>query len=475
MGHVLCNETAQATATKGTKSSYNQYLVVTVNMSSPAPEEHVENCPELEGLINFNITKLSAVRRRQNKYLKPSDQPQRKKQRQQEPPPQKEQQGLQQSEDLAVQTLNEAELSQGLVSFELENSFTVHGKKKNTPLAYEPKVKEFKDFCDAVFPGVDYQERHILKQYNVRAFMTYQAFREQKKKGKSKKGENNKPHGSFHKDEWNRIAIGVKTGVNNENVKKVEPTNGVGWNVMNTTKASLKREWRRQRERGINNTAEEVVFDTTIDMLMCYVQERKPRQDRALFKEKVDNQSSGMDSIHKFALIEKAFFQNGITRCKKTCHSALRDRFFFLASNMGLLRGESLVKAELSDFLQVVHKGRNDPHPLFILILQIATGKTNKNGFKLYGRFARNFLVEHCPIGAMGFYFLFRFHYSGEMDDDSIDFLDSYTNPRASSSTRTSTGKQQQTTRRYIISWIQLQTTCQTKVCNRDMEHLVWS
>jgi len=31
-----------------------------------------------------------------------------------------------------------------------------HGRRKNTPLAYDPKLKEFKEYCDVFYAGIDF-------------------------------------------------------------------------------------------------------------------------------------------------------------------------------------------------------------------------------------------------------------------------------------------------------------------------------
>jgi hypothetical protein len=46
-----------------------------------------------------------------------------------------------------------------------------------------------------------------------------------------------------------------------------------------------------------------------------------------------------------------------------------------LATEKGILRGESIMKAELSDFLGVPIKQANDPHMSYICIMEIAFGK----------------------------------------------------------------------------------------------------
>ncbi|KAG7352243.1 centromere DNA-binding like protein [Nitzschia inconspicua] len=63
----------------------------------------------------------------------------------------------------------------------------------------------------------------------------------------------------------------------------------------------------------------------------------------------------------------------------------------------GILRGESVYMAELSDLLHATVQRTRDPHPVTVMILQMATGKTNKD-LKLYGRVARHKNVNLCSI-----------------------------------------------------------------------------
>jgi hypothetical protein len=93
-----------------------------------------------------------------------------------------------------------------------------------------------------------------------------------------------------------------------------------------------------------------------------------------------------------------------------------------LQTKSGILRGESVYKGELSDMLTITMQGENDPHPLELLILKIATGKTNKN-LTLYGRCMRCADVRMCAFGAFGFYLMYRFEQTHEMDVPP-DFLD---------------------------------------------------
>ena len=93
----------------------------------------------------------------------------------------------------------------------------------------------------------------------------------------------------------------------------------------------------------------------------------------------------------------------------------IRNRFLFLFSTSGILRGESVMSAELSDLLCVENKHAKDSHPYLILCMGIPEGKTTKDN-KQYGRAMRHKDVLLCPIGALGFYLLLRFELTREFD-----------------------------------------------------------
>ena len=59
--------------------------------------------------------------------------------------------------------------------------------------------------------------------------------------------------------------------------------------------------------------------------------------------------------------------------------SWFRNRFVFLYTTAGILRSESLFRAELSDFLSIRVKKAEDIHPLLLMITQIPEGKLNPN------------------------------------------------------------------------------------------------
>ena len=320
--------------------------------------------------------------------------------------------------------INLLELSNGLGILQAENNLDEEGRTKNTPLAYSPKIIEFRQYCDALYSTHPMETRYTVDQARVHSFMTYVAFREQKKKGRKKDGKEGKRkrddnnYQLFDACEADRINKILKeaNSVLSPNIReKLEPKNGVGFDTMNTTRSALKKYWQKQREQCINNHTEEQVFGLTVKQLMDIVKQRQPRMNKKNCVEKV-NKDTPMSAVQHVRDLEEHFFSKGIDRFdKRTVFSSLRNRMIFLLTAKGVMRGESIFKAELSDLYHLEVQRHDDEHPLCILIMQMATGKTN-NGLKLFGRVARHANPNSCAVGSLGFFLMYRFHTSGEMD-----------------------------------------------------------
>lgn len=79
-----------------------------------------------------------------------------------------------------------------------------------------------------------------------------------------------------------------------------------------------------------------------------------------------------------------------------------------------------MYQAELSDFQGIIMKNNEwDLHPLFIMIMQIPFGKTNK-GSIYYGHATRHCDVRLCCIGALTFYLNLRFFATNEFASFSL-------------------------------------------------------
>jgi hypothetical protein len=145
-----------------------------------------------------------------------------------------------------IETLHRGDIRNGLDKLLKETDIDEYGKKKNTALAYDPKVREFNEFCDKVFGGEELYKRYIVDDRSVQAFFLYVGFREQKARGRVKKGKPVNLKSKFDVDEWNRIASTFRlTSTGQIDVDKtiaslIQPKKGVGYATMVTTKAAIK-------------------------------------------------------------------------------------------------------------------------------------------------------------------------------------------------------------------------------------------
>jgi hypothetical protein len=149
-----------------------------------------------------------------------------------------------------------------------------------------------------------------------------------------------------------------------------------------------------------------------IKKLMDLVRTRHVSLAKSNFDESPKNSSMRFQIADKIPDIEEGFWKrNGI---KKNFHCAsLRDRYFYLFTVTGIVRGESPIRAELSDMLSIVKEDEGPTgHDAVILIMQILEGKTN-NGKKIWGRKMLHKNVNMCSIGALGFYLMSRFEVTG--------------------------------------------------------------
>jgi Centromere DNA-binding protein complex CBF3 subunit, domain 2 len=92
----------------------------------------------------------------------------------------------------------------------------------------------------------------------------------------------------------------------------------------------------------------------------------------------------------------------------------LRTRVDLLFGHFLVLRGETRRGAELADLTLVPHPPSEGITPCFSVALTISNGKNNKRGKKQYGAAMRNRDPLLCTMGALGLYFYYRWHCSGE-------------------------------------------------------------
>ena len=295
-----------------------------------------------------------------------------------------------------------------------------------TQAAYSPKELEWNAYCMLVHGPVLLQrnnvrtieelppsERTTLFQVDPNKlydFLWYQAHR---KKYKARKPDSV----NFTLEEYNRVVASYN--VPNPPL----PEKPIGASQVAIYASAIRHVWEKQWENSTNRyTWSNDLFTNRVQKLIKMVRNRAPMIKHATAAEKIDNDLAPYYLLDKLPDIEFEFWKCGIDSTPAQAFSSLRDRFCFNQTIIAILRGESLERADLSDCLDVMLKGSLDHHEQHVLILQIATGKINRDK-KLYGRALRHKNVNLCSIGALALYLYFRFKHTGEMDDPP-DFTD---------------------------------------------------
>jgi hypothetical protein len=154
--------------------------------------------------------------------------------------------------------------------------------------------------------------------------------------------------------------------------------------------------------------------------LLKLVETRKKRIAKSSYKEKYDQELSPYEIANQSLRISDWLLNHQSHNPIKS-QASLRDRFHlliyrftFLMSNFGILRGESLFKAELSDLTSIELVNEGTIHKCTVLVMRIAIGKTNELK-TLYGRIMRHKSLHLCGIGALAMYLFSRFHVSNEV------------------------------------------------------------
>jgi Centromere DNA-binding protein complex CBF3 subunit, domain 2 len=292
-------------------------------------------------------------------------------------------------------------------------------KPTNTQKAMQPKIDEFFQYCDLVY-GHDRQYKYTLDFEKVYKFMWYQVFREQKKRGGDKlakaKGE------CFDLEAYRSLMESFRT--EEDSIIPVFPTpvKPIGKPMFDSYRAAIRQIYRVQVARGALNVPWEHIWQMGFDELFKHVKERAPQIKRLTYQEKVTGEFAPFHVVEKYPDIEKSLWEDSerSVGCRSVATN-LRHRYCLLHLTSGILRCESLHRAELSDFICLLPPRReHDVHQVFLMVNQIAIGKTN-HGRVLYGRATRHRDVNLCCIGAISFYLMYRFYVTKEFQDFTLE------------------------------------------------------
>lgn len=287
----------------------------------------------------------------------------------------------------------------------------------NTTLAYEGKQAEFVEFCRYLFPSQSPALQELVTDDKLYMFLWYQSLRGKRKPGKKRRSNGNEAqqqqgeYSCFDPDDYNAVKLKFLGADEHQ-----DPINPVKAQQVHNYKCAVRQIWMRQVSERCNSLSWEQIYTYKCQDLTGMVKKRRPRVDKAQYKEKIDGHFAPYLTVGKpVEALEQKLWEYAKAPSFRVVLAGLRNRFCFLQTFAGILRGESLFKAELSDLLYFNLDNKCDPSPMQILILQIATGKTN-HGQKLYGRVLRHKNPELCAFGSLGFYLFYRFHFTHEME-----------------------------------------------------------
>lgn len=225
---------------------------------------------------------------------------------------------------------------------------------------------EWNDYC----MHVDAQATFPLQMtsHKVYNFMFYQLFRP-KKRGSTRGG------GSFDSREYDRVLAEYNTHFENRRLNGTpipHPVEGVGKSSLHQYRAYLRKIHASHVAENLTSIPFELVWTERCKNLIRTGEGRKTKQDRENYKEKVDKVFGPYQAVEKLDEIEEKMWLKS-AKLHGT-GSWFRNRFVFLYTTAGILRSESLFRAELSDFLCIHVKKAEDIHPLLLMITQIPEG-----------------------------------------------------------------------------------------------------
>jgi hypothetical protein len=309
----------------------------------------------------------------------------------------------------------------------------MHNQRVNTRRCYLPKWQQYLDFCKHVYKDEHDVWIKAINAERVVNFMFYQCMRsnavqlnKRKKKGDPTK---QKGHASskFDYADYCKVMQSYKTwldqyrdsghaagsaGDRAANEYHMPHTDyPLGPDTLNHYRCAIRFQYDIHRRQGQNNLRWDEIWDSQIDDMIRLAVQRIPKEKKRRYEEKVNFQSDPYMLVDRFNEIERKLWEKGEVNMR-SAFAWLRHRYVFLHSTHGILRCETIFNGELSDCLMLRAEGT--PHFMWILIQQIAQGKTVKPGQKIFGRVMRHKDVSVCGFGALAMYLALRIHLTQE-------------------------------------------------------------
>jgi hypothetical protein len=241
-------------------------------------------------------------------------------------------------------------------------------RPENTRIAYDGKIAEYFLFCDSIYPDDPF--KNTLDKQKVWVFIFYQSMRTQRKRGG---GKNRAETARFVKSDYDQVMAEYHGWFGDQSQAPPEPTNPVGTSVLAQYKAAIRQIFKEQVATGMLGSSWDQIWTMRLENVQNLVKSRRAINNKKAHVEKLDHEFSPYTMVEEYPKIEAEMWERGNAANTRSSDAWMRHRFCLLFSTSGILRGESLYKAELSDFLSLRMKKETDPHHLMVMIMQIAT------------------------------------------------------------------------------------------------------
>ena len=250
----------------------------------------------------------------------------------------------------------------------------------------EHMMMEFFQFCNKVYPHDQYA--YTLNCDKVNRFMLYQALKEQKPKGGTKESREATKAGIFFDyEDYKRVVESIDNAPTCAVTRKKiypEPQKPPGAASFNGYKAILKKIYKYQVARRVQQLPWDHIWQVSLDELHKHVKERKAMVDKQNYEEKVNSEFQPFEIPQRYGELEETMFQGSYCNTRRSICGRLRHRFCVNYLTAGLLRTESLYSAEMSDFQGFdVPKLNKDVDAPYLMINQIPKRKTTQPDLNL--------------------------------------------------------------------------------------------
>jgi hypothetical protein len=264
-------------------------------------------------------------------------------------------------------------------------------RPSNTTKTLKNKIEEYFQYCDAIYPH-ELNKYHLTDEKAFR-FLFYQAFRPLKSRG-GKKGDRPRFDIADYKEVIARFdGEPCSPSANPMPVQALKP---MAWSNFAHYKQVLKKIYKNEVMEKSTSLVWDNIWTQACDDLADQVKTRKAFIKKSTYQEKITSEFAPYTIVERYPEIEHELWNDCVKAVgPRQIVCQLRHRYCAQHTASGILRAESLYRAEFSDFLMISPpRSETDIHKVQIMINQVSQGKPTKADY---------FMEELCDTATLGF------------------------------------------------------------------------